>query len=174
MSGSSVVAYGTHEELLRTHASIAVGGPRTWMPRPGRRAMTELQTVLPGSARPGATPPRRPGCRDSLRPPQSGSPRVRLRAWRQRHLPGAPGAGVFASASSPERGLPVADRTPCAVLRGPVQTRKGPSRADPASRAGRGRGLTVPGFGYLVDEVPARTVATATVKRAGWRWPRSW
>ena len=129
--------------------------------------MTELQTELPGSAetwRNTAPPPRVP---DALRPPQSGSPRVRLRAWRQRHLLRERRAQeYFASSSSPERGLPVADRHAVWRFFGDlVQTRKGAVTALILLHAlAAVAGLTVPRIlGYLVDEVSGAGIPAATL-----------
>jgi ABC-type multidrug transport system fused ATPase/permease subunit len=73
--------------------------------------MTELQAMLPGSAdtwRSTGLPPQVP---EALLPPKSGSPKARLRAWRQRHLLRERRAEeFFADSRRPDLGLPVADR----------------------------------------------------------------
>ena len=134
--------------------------------------MTELQTELPGSAetwRNTAPPPRVP---DALLPPQSGSPRVRLRAWRQRHLLRERRAqrvlrGVAAARSA---GLPVADRHAVWRFFGDlVRTRRAPSsRCIGLHALAAVAGLVVPRIlGFLVDEASGAGTPVGDAERAG-------
>jgi ABC-type multidrug transport system fused ATPase/permease subunit len=73
--------------------------------------MAELQTGLRGSAETWRSTAPTPDIPAELLPPKSGSVRLRLRAWRERHLLRQRQAEEFFAASrNPERGLPVADR----------------------------------------------------------------
>jgi ABC-type multidrug transport system fused ATPase/permease subunit len=76
-----------------------------------RHPMTELQSVLPGSAETWRSTAPTPQVPEELLPPKSGSPAVRLRAWRHRHLLRERRAEeFFADSRKPDLGLPVADR----------------------------------------------------------------
>ena len=71
LSGESVAAYGTHEELLRDNRRVPLGGG-PGARRRGRCAMTELHTGLRNSAetwRSTPPPPRVPGRADPARGP---------------------------------------------------------------------------------------------------------
>jgi ABC-type multidrug transport system fused ATPase/permease subunit len=73
--------------------------------------MTDLQSALSGSAETWRSTESTPRVPEALLPPQSGSPRSRLRAWRQRHLLRERRAEeFFADSRKPDLGLPVADR----------------------------------------------------------------
>jgi len=73
--------------------------------------MTELQSVLRGSAESWRSTAPTPHVPEELLPPKSGSPAARLRGWRQRHLlRGRRAEEFFADSRKPDLGLPVADR----------------------------------------------------------------
>jgi ABC-type multidrug transport system fused ATPase/permease subunit len=73
--------------------------------------MTELQSVLRGSAETWRSTAPTPQVPEELLPPKSGSLAARLRAWRQRHLLRERRAEeFFADSRKPDHGLPVADR----------------------------------------------------------------
>ena len=73
--------------------------------------MTELQSVLRGSAETWRSTAPTPQVPEELLPPKSGSLAARLRAWRQRHLLRERRAEeFFADSRKPDLGLPVADR----------------------------------------------------------------
>ncbi len=73
--------------------------------------MADLQTGLRGSAETWRSNPPAPEVPEELLLPRRGSVRLRLRAWRQRHLLRQRRAEEFFAASrNPDRGLPVADR----------------------------------------------------------------
>jgi ABC-type multidrug transport system fused ATPase/permease subunit len=73
--------------------------------------MTELQSVLRGSAETWRSTAPTPQVPEELLPPKTGSLAARLRAWRQRHLLRERRAEeFFADSRKPDRGLPVADR----------------------------------------------------------------
>ena len=76
-----------------------------------RHPMTELQSVLRGSAETWRSTAPTPQVPEALLPPTSGSLAARLRAWRQRHLLRERRAEeFFADSRKPDLGLPVADR----------------------------------------------------------------
>jgi ABC-type multidrug transport system fused ATPase/permease subunit len=73
--------------------------------------MTELQSVLRGSAETWRSTANTPLVPEELLPPKSGSVSARVRAWRQRHLLRERRAEeFFADSRKPDLGLPVADR----------------------------------------------------------------
>ena len=73
--------------------------------------MTDLRVELQGSAETWRSGPVGPAVPDELSPPRSGGPRVRLSAWRARHLLRERRAQeYFRGSRRPERALPVADR----------------------------------------------------------------
>jgi ABC-type multidrug transport system fused ATPase/permease subunit len=73
--------------------------------------MTELQSVLRGSAETWRSTAPTQQVPEELLPPRSGSLAARLRAWRQRHLLRERRADeFFADSRKPDLGLPVADR----------------------------------------------------------------
>src|SRR5699024_2595510 len=125
------------------------------------------EDLLPGSADSWQAPRRTPAVPVELRPPQHGSLRQRLRAWRSRHLLRQERARAeYHRSRNPERGLPVAagraargvgqlagrspypggaGRAACAAARfaPPAAARlAGPAPAPPG--AGRGRVPPVP------------------------------
>jgi len=73
--------------------------------------MSEVQTGLRGSAETWRSTLPVSQLPEELLRPSTGSPRLRLRAWRKRHLLRQRRAEeFFASSRNPDRGLPVADR----------------------------------------------------------------
>jgi ABC-type multidrug transport system fused ATPase/permease subunit len=133
--------------------------------------MTGMTTVLrrgpEGSAETWRTVAPTPRVPPELIPPAEGSPRVRLRAWRQRHLLRERRAQeYFADSRRPERALPVADRRAVGrFFADLVRRRRGPVIALLVLHALAAiAGLVVPRIlGRLVDQAAAAGTLAATL-----------
>ena len=129
--------------------------------------MTDLQTGLWGSAETWRVTPPGPAVPEELLPPKGGSPRLRLRAWRGRHLLRQRRAEeFFASSRNPDRGLPVADRREVGAFASRLlRTRRSMITALLVLHALAAlAGLVVPRIlGWLVDEASAPGTLSSTV-----------
>ena len=128
--------------------------------RPAGAATQDVQPAAPGSDTAGDRDPWPEELPESLRPPFTGPPLARLRAWRRRHLLRQERADEFiAEAYSPSAGLPVArERTVLTFMRGLLWERRGiVILVVLANACAAVAGLAVPRLlGGLVDDTAVR------------------